>query len=552
MSHCRYQWRNFWKATGRGDKHEQCPKESFPALVTYWNTLESEEEERALELEMEQSYNQSGAQGLGADGAHAAVATPWNVTTAGDDDSVLWGSMDAPSQSETMTTPSQSVTYADIQSAAGATSSTPTPTYGTAQRREVSERSSLLGSPPHALFTAKTRTSVPNEESRIRRELQPLPSVIDNDKQWRECMERRMDSTASKVSSLGRKIEFLIDTLLSKGQRPDVRNDSTNPDSATPGITPNSRVELEAIGKGVRSLSGNGARTGSVSVVSHEIPSDGQPFPELGDGGDSISGKAVNEFSRTERNPDLAVGAADHALQQNSVYQAEKSPPAITAAYIPPHITHNAMQVAMGSFDDEILCTQRRAPISDSGESENEEPPLKKTCYGKHVTDATTSHMAHTDHNEFAGKGSAAESLIHVQGQARKAFLPARERSKRTTKRPSKYLDQAGPLHPKRYVWVMHPDHQNETVALGQSGPHWNSKKTKNVPNVSGVPWEPGMQLVTIEHVYPQWSHVIPMYPDKQRQGLQTMADAMNGEFAEDSTILWRTNYLNYVQAAKK
>ena len=79
MSHCRYQWRNFWKATGRGDKHEQCPKESFPALVTYWNTLESEEEERALELEMEQSYNQSGAQGLGADGAHAAVATPWNV-----------------------------------------------------------------------------------------------------------------------------------------------------------------------------------------------------------------------------------------------------------------------------------------------------------------------------------------------------------------------------------------------------------------------------------------------------------------------------------------
>ena len=98
----------------------------------------------------------------------------------------------------------------------------------------------------------------------------------------------------------------------------------------------------------------------------------------------------------------------------------------------------------------------------------------------------------------------------------------------------------------------MHPDHQNEIVALGQSGPHWNSKKTKNVPNVSGMPWEPGMQLVTIEHVYPQWSHVIPMYPDKQRQGLQTMADAMNGEFAEDSTILWRTNYLNYVQASKK
>ena len=98
----------------------------------------------------------------------------------------------------------------------------------------------------------------------------------------------------------------------------------------------------------------------------------------------------------------------------------------------------------------------------------------------------------------------------------------------------------------------MHPDHQNETVALGQTGPHWKNPKTKNVPIVSGVQWEAGMQLVTIEHVYPQWSHVLPLYPDKQRQGLLTMADAVNGKFAEDSTILWRTNFLNYVQAVKK
>ncbi|KAG0594702.1 hypothetical protein M758_UG101300 [Ceratodon purpureus] len=60
------------------------------------------------------------------------------------------------------------------------------------------------------------------------------------------------------------------------------------------------------------------------------------------------------------------------------------------------------------------------------------------------------------------------------------------------------------------------------------------------------------MQLVTIEHVYPQWTHVIPMYPNQQREGIRTMQDVLDGAFAEDLTILWNTSYINYVQAAKK
>lgn len=98
----------------------------------------------------------------------------------------------------------------------------------------------------------------------------------------------------------------------------------------------------------------------------------------------------------------------------------------------------------------------------------------------------------------------------------------------------------------------MHPDHQNETIALGQSGPHWKSHKTKHVPNVSGVLWESDMQQVTIEHVYPQWAHIVPLYRDQQRQGIQCMHDVFNGKFAEDATIIWRTNYLTYIQGGKK
>lgn len=97
----------------------------------------------------------------------------------------------------------------------------------------------------------------------------------------------------------------------------------------------------------------------------------------------------------------------------------------------------------------------------------------------------------------------------------------------------------------------MHPEHIGETIAMGRTGAHWRSHKKKLVPDVKAVLWEAGMQLVTIEHVYPQWRHLRVMYPDHQRPGILTMGDTQEGAFDEDSTVIWRTNYLKYVQVAK-
>ena len=79
MSHCRYQWRNYWKATGRGDKHEQCPQESFPALVSYWKTKESEEEAKALELEMLENEERARIASLTGEAGPSTVVSPWDV-----------------------------------------------------------------------------------------------------------------------------------------------------------------------------------------------------------------------------------------------------------------------------------------------------------------------------------------------------------------------------------------------------------------------------------------------------------------------------------------
>ena len=109
-----------------------------------------------------------------------------------------------------------------------------------------------------------------------------MPPVNDNMTQWRECMEKRMDNTASEVSSLAKKIDFLIDNLISKGQLGNVGKESTIPEKETTGITPTSRLQLEPIAKAGRSVSATGARTCSVSIVSQEVPSDGHAFTELG------------------------------------------------------------------------------------------------------------------------------------------------------------------------------------------------------------------------------------------------------------------------------
>ena len=90
----------------------------------------------------------------------------------------------------------------------------------------------------------------------------------------------------------------------------------------------------------------------------------------------------------------------------------------------------------------------------------------------------------------------------------------------------------------------MHPDHVNETIAIGRTGQHWKNQKNKLIPGTSKVAWENKMQLVTIDYVYPQWTGVIPMYPGMQREGINTMGDIVQAAFDEDSTIIWRTNYL--------
>ena len=108
-----------------------------------------------------------------------------------------------------------------------------------------------------------------------------------------------------------------------------------------------------------------------------------------------------------------------------------------------------------------------------------------------------------------------------------------------------------GPIPPRNCVWILHPEHPNEAVGLGRSGPHWRSQKQKLVPNVKGIEWEFGMQQVTVEHIYPQYASTKVLFADRQREGIETLSDALNGEFAEDSTILWRSTYLRNVEVSK-
>lgn len=78
MASCRYQWHKYWKSTGMGEKHEQCPKESFPSLVCYWRTLEAEEESRALEQERLQS-KATQDHGIKHGVPSQFLNNPWNV-----------------------------------------------------------------------------------------------------------------------------------------------------------------------------------------------------------------------------------------------------------------------------------------------------------------------------------------------------------------------------------------------------------------------------------------------------------------------------------------
>ncbi|KAG0572586.1 hypothetical protein KC19_VG107800 [Ceratodon purpureus] len=137
------------------------------------------------------------------------------------------------------------------------------------------------------------------------------------------------------------------------------------------------------------------------------------------------------------------------------------------------------------------------------------------------------------------------------------------DRPKQSGKRPSKFLDyvppadnkpraeMCEPLQKSKVVWILHPDHQNKTIGLRRCGLSWRSYKKKLVPGVENVSWKHGMQQVTIEHVYPKWSQSKVLYPDLQCHGINTIGDALKGDFAVDATILWHTRYLNYVEVSK-
>lgn len=39
------------------------------------------------------------------------------------------------------------------------------------------------------------------------------------------------------------------------------------------------------------------------------------------------------------------------------------------------------------------------------------------------------------------------------------------------------------------------------------------------------------MQQVTVEHIYPQYASTKVLFPERQRDGIDTLSDALNGEF---------------------
>lgn len=86
-----------------------------------------------------------------------------------------------------------------------------------------------------------------------------------------------------------------------------------------------------------------------------------------GDGGESNIEQRPNNFTLPKNKDDLPDGHAAVVLPCIPREHGEMSSAVVSGTSIPPLVTHNAMQVALGSFDDEILCTQRRRALSDSG-----------------------------------------------------------------------------------------------------------------------------------------------------------------------------------------
>ena len=92
--------------------------------------------------------------------------------------------------------------------------------------------------------------------------------------------------------------------------------------------------------------------------------------------------------------------------------------------------------------------------------------------------------------------------------------------------------------------WVIHPTKSNGPVALGKTGYSYKTTKSKMFSSPwRSLKWEQGMQLVEIIKVFIPGVKV--MHLTKQpKSDVKTLDDVKDVEFADESLVMWGTEYL--------
>ncbi|KAG0570851.1 hypothetical protein KC19_6G192200 [Ceratodon purpureus] len=421
----------------------------------------------------------------------------------------------------------------------------------------------MSGSPAHAINPQFPRPSDLLSQREFRQELEVLKSSAKSVSEWQKGVDKQLDRSSEDMADVKRSLQLLLKIQLEGREK-----HSTNVQGsgemrvadAPPSIVNTPHIERGRVEE-VDYVAGP-EKACSASAVSHEMWQAGQYTKPM----DQSTDDFVESVAHSSDPSILPAIDLPTVTQLTQIPRATARPPSLKAPMdTGPTLSEdrmespNALQAAFGAFDDDDL-VQCAKGVSNSSDDDFEENPVpsKKTR-----TDKTTACTGKPSSTKLSGKTFEPTSTEPLGGQGiPNENNPPPTRSRRQRKKPAKYLehippvsnkprDTKTPLSPKRYVWVMHPEHIGETIAMGRTGAHWRSHKKKLVPDVKAVLWEAGMQLVTIEHVYPQWRHLRVMYPDHQRPGILTMGDTQEGAFDEDSTVIWRTNYLKYVQVAK-
>ncbi|KAG0622396.1 hypothetical protein M758_3G094500 [Ceratodon purpureus] len=256
----------------------------------------------------------------------------------------------------------------------------------------------------------------------------------------------------------------------------------------------------------------------------------------------------IQEHGGNRTSPSLATVYGDEDLQNETYMVTTSNTGDVNTTIASGEKVRTGLQAAFGLAPNELTLQRgKRAADPDTSLTSLDPPPLKK---GK----GPTLKLKKIDPKLLPSERNPTPTV---------ANSVTVERPKRSRKRPSKFLDyvppadnkpraeMCEPLQKSKAVWILHPEHQNKTIGLGRCGLSWRSYKKKLVPGVENVSWKHGMQQVTVEHVYPEWSKAKVLYPDLQRPGINSIGDALKGDFAEDATILWQTRYLNYVEVSK-